>query len=479
MTYELVIRNGRVLDVAGAFVGDVAVNGEKIAALGTDLAGAKELDASGKLVVPGAIDGHVHMRTEREAFCYDDTFATGSIAAAFGGTTTMIDQVQAEPGRTLSEELETRLSLAEGSSSIDFAFHMNIREATADRLAEIPEIVRRGITSFKWFMAIPGWRVPDDFLLRGMFEVADFGGLSIVHAENQGVILEMRRRAAAEGRRDIAEFTRNYPPEAEAAAIQLAMAMTETTRGRTLVFHNTCTEGVAAIRAAKARGVRAFGEAGLAWLTHTDDVYQGNQVAALPFLLTPPVRHAGHQDALWQGLARGDLDIASTDHAAVRMVPEEKAREIAEYFGHGVKAPPADDRTPYDAQGNRLMPVLPPGGVETRFALLYSEGVCRGRLSPERWVEVCCAGPARIFDLTRKGRLLPGYDADLVIFDPEATHTYSTAGLHSNTDYSVWDGWQVRGKVEKTFSRGRLIVDGDRFLGTPDHGTFIYREVAS
>ena len=479
MTYELVIRNGRVLDVAGAFVGDVAVNGERIAALGTGLAGVSELDASGMLVVPGAIDGHVHMRTEREAFCYDDTFATGSVAAAFGGTTTMIDQVQAEPGRTLSEELDARLSLAEGSSSIDFAFHMNIREATAERLAEIPEIVCRGITSFKWFMSIPGWGVPDEFLLRGMFEVADFGGLSIVHAENQGVILEMRRRAAAEGRRDIAEFARNYPAEAEAAAIQLAMAMTETTGGRTLVFHNTCAEGVAAIRAAKARGLRAFGEAGLAWLTHTDDVYRGDQVAALPFLLTPPIRHAGHQEALWRGLARGDLDIASTDHAAVRMVPEEKAREIAAYFGHEVKAPPADDRTPHDAQGNRLMPVLPPGGVETRFALLYSEGVCKGRLSPERWVEVCCAGPARMFDLTRKGRLLPGYDADIVIFDPEATHIYSTAGLHSNTDYSVWDGWQVTGRVEKTFSRGRLIVDGDRFLGTPDHGRFVYREVAS
>ena len=125
------------------------------------------------------------------------------------------------------------------------------------------------------------------------------------------------------------------------------------------------------------------------------------------------------------------------------------------------------------------MPLLPPGGVETRLPLLYSEGVRKGRLSLERWVEVCCAGPARVFDLTRKGRLLPGHDADIVIFDPEATHTYRTAGLHSNTDYSVWDGWPVTGKVERTFSRGKLIVNGDRFQGTPDHGRFLYREAPS
>ncbi len=475
MSYDLVIRNGLLVNPSGSYYADVAINGTQIACIGSGLHGKHEIDASGKFVTPGAIDGHVHMRTERKTFCYDDTFATGSVAAAFGGTTTIIDQVQAEPGRTLSSELDTRMALAEGQSCIDFAFHMNIREPTSERLAEIPAIVARGISSFKWFMSIPGWGVADEFLQRGMFDVAACGGLSIVHAENQGVILEMRRRAAAAGRRDIADFTRNYPAISEAAAIVLAMSMTEIADGRTLIFHNTCAEGVAAIRAAKMRGVQAYGEAGLAWLTHTDAVYAGDQVAALPFLLTPPIRDASHCNALWKGLQTGDLDIASTDHAAMRMVPEDRARDVAAYFGHDVKAPLVSADTPHDGKGNRLMPVLPPGGVETRFPLLYAKGVKPGRLDLERWIDVCCSAPARIFDLKNKGRLEPGFDADIVIFDPNKRHTYSVENLHSNTDYSVWEGWEVVGKVEKTFSRGKMIVDGDKFLGSADHGTYIHR----
>ena len=478
MSYDLVIRNGLLINPSGSYIADVAIKGTQIACIGANLHGKQEIDALGKFVTPGAIDGHVHMRTERKAFCYDDTFSTGSVAAAFGGTTTIIDQVQAEHGSSLLSELDIRMALAEGQSCVDFAFHMNIREPISERLAEIPGIVARGIPSFKWFMAIPGWGVSDEFLQRGMFDVAAVGGLSIVHAENQGVILEMRRRAAAAGRRDIVDFARNYPAISEAAAITLAMSMTEIADGRTLIFHNTCAEGVAAIRAAKMRGVQAYGEAGLAWLTHTDRVYAGDQVAALPFLLTPPIRGAEHCNALWTGLQTGDLDIASTDHAAMRMVPEDKAREVASYFGHDINPPPVTEDTPHDDDGNRLMPVLPPGGIETRFPLLYAQGVKTGRLSLERWIDVCCAAPARIFDLKQKGQLAPGFDADIVVFDPNKRHTYSVENLHSNTDYSVWEGWELEGKVEKTFSRGRMIVDGDKFLGSADHGIYLDRFVS-
>jgi len=475
MVHDLVIRGGHVLTGAGDFIGDVAVTGGKISALGRGLEGREVLDAAGHYVLPGAIDGHVHMRTERDTFCYDDTFETGSRAAAFGGVTTIIDQVQAEPGRTLEEELDTRMALAEGLSSVDFAFHMNIREPIEARLTEIDRIFERGLTSFKWFMAIPGWAVPDDFLLRGMFEVARRGGLSVIHAENQGVITEMRRRAAAEGRRAMAEFTRSYPPGAEAAAIALAVAMTEATGGRSLVFHNTCAEGVAAIRAGKERGVEVHGEACLAWLTHTDEVYRGDQVAALPFLVTPPIRDADHQAALWRGLRLGDLDIISTDHAAVWMRPEAEARAVAAGFGLDVAAQPAGPDTPHDAEGNRLMPVLPPGGLETRLAIIHSEGVLNGRLSLARWVETCCTAPARLFDLHEKGHLLPGYDADIVVFDPAAPHRYNVDNLHSATDHSVWEGWQVRGRVETVFLRGERLVEGTNFVGRPGGGRFLAR----
>lgn len=474
--HDLVIRGGRVLTGSGEFFGDVAVDGEKVSALGQGLEGRKIVDATGRMVLPGAIDGHVHMRTERPSFCYDDTFESGSVAAAFGGVTTMIDQVQAEPGQSLESELDTRMALADGISSVDFTFHMNIREPAEERLAEVDRIFARGITSFKWFMAIPGWAVPDDFLLRGMFEVAERGGLSVIHAENQGVITELRRRAAAAGQRNMKRFTRNYPASAEASAIALAVAMTEAAGGRSLIFHNTCAEGVAAIRVGKERGVQVYGEACLGWLTHTDDVYRGDQVAALPFLVTPPIRDAGHQAALWRGLRLGDLDIVSTDHAAMRLLPETKARALAsESFGLDVEASPEGPATLRDANGNRLMPALPPGGLETRLPLVYSEGVLRDRLSLARWVETCCTVPAEIFGLSEKGKLLPGYDADIVVFDPEATHCYSVNGLHSNTDYSVWDGWNVQGRVEKTILRGQIIVDGDAFVGRSGGGRFVER----
>lgn len=475
MCYDLVIANGRVLTGAGSFEGDLAIRGERIAALGLGLQGRERIEAAGRLVIPGGIDGHVHMRTERDSFCYDDTFATGSIAAAFGGTTTIIDQVQAEPHLSLASELDTRLALAEGHSAIDFGFHMNIRDHDPARLSEIPAIAARGLSSFKWFMAIPGWAVPDALLLRGMFEVAEWGGLNIVHAENIGTITELRRRKAEAGRHALSGFAEAYPAATEAAAITLALGMAEAAESRLLVFHNTCSEGVAAIRAAKERGVRAYGEAGLAWLTHDASLYAGDPVAALPFLLTPPVRDLGHQRALWQGLRLGDLDIVSTDHAAVRMVPEDKAREIAAGFGVAFGAVAVGPDTPFDAKGNRLMPVLPPGNVETRLPLLYSEGVAKGRLSLKRWIEVCCTGPADLFDLPQKGRLLPGCDADVVLFDPNAQVTYTTERLHSNTDYSVWNGWTCQGRVDLVLSRGRKIVEGDSYLGSPEHGRFLKR----
>lgn len=478
MDYDLVIRNGQVLDPGGAFHGDLAVRDGRVAALGHDLRGRQEIDARGRLVLPGAIDGHVHMRTERSEFSYDDTFETASVAAAFGGVTTFIDQVQAEPGETLMAELDRRMALAEGRCSIDFAFHMNIREPAAERLAEIPQIVARGVPSFKWFMAFPGWRVPDDFMMRGMVEVAAHGGLSIVHAETQGVIDALRQRAAQRGQRDMAQFIDAHPPAAEAAAIATALAMAEAAGCRCLIYHNTCAEGVAAIRAAKDRGAAAHGEACIAWLTHTDTVYRGDQVAGLPFLVSPPIRDAAHQAALWRGLMRGDLDIISTDHAAMRRLPEAQARRIAGFFGLDLKLPPADATAPRDAQGNRLVPAQPPGGLETRLTLAYSEGVRRGRLSLERWVETCCSAPARLFDLPRKGRLMPGCDADIVIFDPEAEHVFTTAGLHSNTDHQVWDGWRSRGRVDQTLLRGKLIVDGTRFLGGPQDGRYLHRSVA-
>lgn len=478
MAYDLVIKNGHIISDGSDFVGDLAVNGEKIMALGQNLSGKSEVDATGKLVIPGAIDGHVHMRTNRPAWVYDETFASGSVAAAFGGTTTMIDQVQAKYGHTLNEELDTRLAMACDETAIDYTFHMNIREPVAERLEEIPSIFERGITSFKWFMNLEGWMVPDEYLLRGMFEVAMHGGLSVIHAENYGVVTEMVRRYREMGRTDMKFFTERYPSSAEGAAVELAMAMTEIADTRTLIFHNTCIEGIEAIRNAKARGLEVYGEMGLGWGLFNDKIYQGDPVKALPFLLTPPVRGKAHQDRLWQGLAQGDLDIVSTDHTAMWLAPREQALNLAESFGIII---PNEEVKPIavDDEGNELLPLLPPGGVEVRLPMVYDYATKHDIFDVHRWVEVCCSNPAKIFDLRNKGHLLPGYDADIVIFDPQKEVTIKVNDLHSNTDYSVFEGMKIHGKVEKTFSRGTLLIDDDKFVGPQDHGQFIKRKISS
>jgi dihydropyrimidinase len=479
MEYDLVIRNGRIVTSDSDFVGDLAVSGEKIAALGQGLSGRREIDATGKLVVPGAIDGHVHMRTERPSWSYDETFASGSVAAAFGGTTTMIDQVQVEPGQTLNQGLDKRLEVARGKTAIDYTFHMNIREPETDRLEEIPSIFDRGITSFKWFMAIEGWRVPEGFLLRGMYEVAEQGGLSVIHTETQGIINEMKRRAKAEGRTQVKYFESMYPAPTEGAAAELALAMAEISGSRVLIFHVTCSQVVDALRRARDREVEASGELGLGWALFTGEVYDGNPVTALPFLLTPPVRGKSHQEDLWKALAEGTLNVIGTDHTAMWMRPEEEALEFVwENFCLKPEIPQNDESVPTDAKGNRLLPMLPPGGAEVRLPMMYTHGVREGRIDLHQWVNVCCANPARVYDLDTKGQLLPGYEADVVIFDPEKEVTVSVKDLHSNTDYSVYEGMTMHGAVIKTISRGKVIVDEGEFVGSQDHGRFVKRTVA-
>jgi dihydropyrimidinase len=318
--------------------------------------------------------------------------------------------------------------------------------------------------------------VPDEYLLRGMFEVAEHGGLCVIHAENYGVVTEMVRRYLELGRTNMKVFTERYPSSAEGAAVELAMAMTEIAGTRSLIFHNTCIEGVEAIRKAKARGVEAYGELGIGWGVFNADIYQGDPVKALPFLLTPPVRGKAHQDRLWRGLAQGDLDIVSTDHTAMWLAPRERALELAESFGIHI---PDEDIKPVavDEDGVELLPLLPPGGVEVRLPLVYHYAVNGGIFDVHRWVEVCCSNPARIFDLHQKGQLLPGYDADIVVFDPDKEVTITVDDLHSNTNYSVFEDMTIRGAVEKTFSRGTLLVDGGAFVGPQDHGQFIERRV--
>ena len=450
MTFDLVVRGGRVVTAHEEYVADVAVSGGTIAAIGSGLRGAREIDATGKLVIPGAIDGHVHMRTERPVSVYDDDWDSGTIAAAFGGVTAIVDQAQVEPGLTLTEGVEGRLAAAAGKAVIDYGLHVNLREPNTERVSEFAALAARGMPSFKFYMTYDTYKVPDDVLFVGMQEVARIGGLAIVHAENDVMIAELERQNAAAGRAGARANAAARPPGLEAEAVYRCLAMAAVAGARTLIFHVTAAEAVREIAAAKARGQVVFGEAVLPYLMLTIDAAD-EPVSGTALDIGPPLRDTTHRRSLWEGLARGALDIISTDHG-----PRRRVR--------------AADGTV----------TTPPGtsGVEVRLPLAYTFGVRAGHFSPNRWVDVCCTRPAEVFGLTRKGRILPGYDADLVVFDPERRVTLSHATLHSNIDHSTYEGVEVVGYPVVTIGRGEVLVADGELHAAPGRGRFVERSYA-
>ncbi len=449
--YDLVIKNGLIVTAAEEYVADVAVDGEQIAAIGLGLAGRRELDADGLYVLPGAIDAHVHMRTQRPQFVYDDTWETGSTAAAFGGVTTMVDQAQVEPGTPLREGLAARLPEAVGRSLIDYGVHINPREPDYAQLADYPAISADGVPSFKFFMVYDGFRVPDAYILAAMQQVAALGGLAIVHAENDEIILEILRQNALAGRVGGAWNATARPPEMEGEAVHRTLALARVAGARTLIFHLTAAEAVRELRAARERGQDALGEACLTYLVLGPEALE-DPVSGTAFDFSPPLRDATHRDALWAGLADGTIDIVSTDHGPRRRV--------------------------HHADGSVT---TPPGtsGVEVRLALVHTLGVLEGRLTRSRWVDVCCTRPAEVLGLPGKGRLLPGYDADIVLFDPARRLPLSADTLHSAIDYSTYDGMEAIGFPVTTIGRGEILVHDGELLASPGRGRFVARRYAA
>jgi dihydropyrimidinase len=450
VTLDLVIRGGRVVTAHEEFDADVGVSEGRIAAIGSSLEGVREIDARGMLVLPGAIDGHVHMRTQRERDVYDDDWDSGTIAAAFGGVTTIVDQAQVEPGLTLSEGVERRLAEAEGRSLVDYGLHVNLREAEIGRLAELEGLMARGLPSVKLYMTYETYKVPDDVILVAMQEVARLGGLVIVHAENDLLIRELTRQNELAGRTGVRANALARPPELEGEAVHRALAMARVAGARTLIFHVTAADAIREIAAAKARGQSVYGEGCLAYMVINDEVLD-DPARAPAFDIGPPLRPEEHRLAQWAGLASGALDIISTDHGPRRLIRN------------------ADGSTTF-----------PPGasGVEVRLALAHQIGVRDGWFSRSRWVELCCTAPADLFGLTRKGRILPGYDADLVVFDPARRMRLTADNLHSAIDHATYDQIEVEGFPVVTISRGEVLVEHGELRAQPGRGRFVERSYA-
>lgn len=449
--FDLVIANGLVVTAAETFRADVAVRGERIAAIGLDLPGRRVIDATDKLVIPGAVDAHVHLQLPVQGTVSADDWRAGTIAAACGGVTTIIDFADPLPGQPLLEALAQRRAEADGQAVIDYALHMVVADASRKVLTQLPAVMAAGVPTFKLFMAYEGKYLTDDQLYQTLRELAALNALAFVHAENYPIIRLLTREFLAAGQVAPRWHARSRPAITEGEAAGRVIALAETVGARACIAHISCAAVVTQIRAARARGIPVYGETCPQYLILTDEVYEGPHGER--FVCSPPLRGPADQTSLWRALADGDLQVVSTDHCPFHAQDKERGRHDFTHIPGGVP------------------------GVETRLALLYDRGVRGGRLTLSQWVALCCTQPARLFGLTNKGSIRVGADADLVIFDPARTHALTADRLHSQIDYSIYEDITVTGWPTTTISRGQLLVEDGCYVGPPGHGRFVERNV--
>ena len=458
----LVVRGGTVVTAAGAFPADVLVEGEKVAALADPATGLargwaasadRVVDAAGKYVVPGGVDAHTHMQLQLGGTVSSDDFETGTRAAAWGGTTTIVDFAAQAKGESVREGLEARLAEAEGRCAIDYGLHMVLGDVGEASLKEMDALVDEGVTSFKLFMAYPGtYYSTDGEILEAMQRAAANGALVMMHAENGIAIDVLVAQARARGHTDPAFHARTRPSALEGEATARAIALAKVTGAPLYVVHLSAAEALAAVVAARDAGQNVFAETCPQYLYLSADELDRPGFEGAKYVCSPPLRPREHQDELWRGLRTNDVSVVATDHCPFCWKDQKE-------LGRG--------------DFSKIPNGLP--GVEHRMDLTY-QGVVDGRLSLERWVEVTSTTPARMFGLyPKKGAVAPGSDADLVVYDPAATQVLSAATSHMAVDYSCYEGTPVRGKVDAVVSRGRVILEGGRYLGRPGDGAYLAR----
>jgi dihydropyrimidinase len=448
---DLVICNGTLVTAEATMRADLGIAGGQIAAVARGLAGRETIDAAGMLVLPGAIDEHVHLQMPVGEFASSDDFYSGTVAAACGGTTTVIDFVEPEPGQSLIEALAARRAEAEGKVAVDYGLHMTLSCADDETLAQVPASIEAGVASFKLYMAYEGLRLDDGGLLRALVALREQGGRALVHAENHHAIAHLTARVLAQGRRGPENHPLTRPAVMEAEAIHRLLALAHVADTPLLVAHLSCALGLEEVRAARARGQTVWVETCPQYLLLDELEYRRPGFEGAKFVMAPPPRTQADRSALWGGLAAGEVDTVATDHCP--------------FFYETQKTRGRDDfsRIPGGAPG-----------IETRLVLLYTHGVRSGRLTAERWVEVCCTEPARRFGLApRKGTLAVGADADVVIFDPERQVTLAAEALHQNVDYTPYEDWEVKGYPVTALSRGEVVVRDGEFVGAAGRGQFL------
>ncbi|MBR2675088.1 MAG: dihydropyrimidinase [Mogibacterium sp.] len=457
------IKNANIVTEADMYKADVLIDGETIECVGVDIecADSEIIDASGRLLLPGAVDVHTHMDLDVGFTRACDDWTSGTIAAACGGTTTVVDHMAFAPGdAALMHQVDTYHALADGHAVIDYGFHGVLQLMNDSKLEEMKQIARReGITSWKAYMTYGDNMIDDEWLFKILKTAADEGLVIPAHCENDALVELTKAELGALGKLQAKYHPLARPADAEAEAVSRLLHIAKAAgEAAAYVVHLSSEAGLKEVIKVRESGQKHFGvETCTQYLALTDEAYSDDQ-EGLKAIMSPPLRKKADNDALWAALARdGMIDVVATDHCPFTFKEQKQMGK--------------DDF--------RKCPNGAPG-VEERLPIMYSEGVSKGRISLPQLVKYCCTEPARIFGLyPKKGAIIPGADADIVVFNPEAKHILTIDDMHGANDYTCYEGFNLTGRIEKVFARGNLIVEDNVFLGSKGAGRYLRRGISS
>lgn len=458
MQFDTLIQGGTVVTAADTYAADIGISGGRITAIAQQLpreTARQVLSAQGLYVMPGGIDVHTHLDMPFGGTTSADDFESGTIAAAFGGTTTLIDFAIQYKGQTLRTAFDTWMKKAECKATIDYAFHCIITDLPDARLDDMDALVREGVSSFKLFMAYPGvFMLEDALIFKAMSQAARNGALICMHAENGGAIDVIVQRALAEGKTAPKYHALTRPTTAEAEATGRSIALAEMAGAPVYIVHLSCNEALEKVREARDRGLPVYAETCPQYLFLSLENMDVPGFEAAKYVFTPPLREKWHQEKLWAGLAADHLQAVSTDHCPF-CYKEQKE------------------------MGKGDFTKIPNGGpgIEHRLSLVFTGGVHGKRFSLNRFVELVSTTPAKLFGLyPRKGTIAVGTDADLILFDPNKEEIISAKTHHMKVDYSMFEGIRVKGVPRQVLVGGRLVIDNGKFVGKPGQGQFLKRQ---
>lgn len=463
---SILIKGGTVVLGQSVTISDVLIKGEKIHAIGnlTDIKAEKIIDAKGLLVLPGAIDPHIHFNEHNKGQIGVNDYYTGGRAAAFGGTTSVVDFSDQIHGEPLINVIKLKEEQAKDKAIIDWNVHPIISQVHSDMLKEIPALIDAGAPTFKCFMTyrsmsgesavnmysgIEGRFITDEELRMLSQNLENAGGMLMVHAEDSTIIDKNSVETVKKGLTKAIHHALCRPPESETNAINRILNVARKTDGKIFIVHLSSAEGVGIVGNARGEGLKVYAETVPHYLIFTDDKLRGDD--GYKWLGSPPIRDKKAQDMLWKGIADGRISMVATDDCAFSLESKLAGADNFELCPEGMS------------------------GIEPRLTVLYSEGVVKARISLPRLVELCSTNPARLFGMyPQKGNLNPGTDADIVLFDPAKKWTMSQESLHMASNYCAYEGVEVTGKVIKVFSRGELIIDGEECLAEKGRGKYIF-----